>query len=89
MADLTRAQRAALLWLKNRNGDGVFDRTGVLIAAGERAGVMRMTWNTLGDRGCVEFYANRKRLRVTSQGALINLNGINESECKEREEAHV
>lgn len=33
----TTACLSALKWLRNRNGDGVFDRNQVLNAAGERA----------------------------------------------------
>lgn len=53
---ITEAQRAALKWLRERNGDGVFDRNGILLAAGESAPFMRSTWNALRDHGLVEFY---------------------------------
>ena len=53
---LTNAQRDALKWLAEHNGDGVFDRYGVLLAAGELAPVMRSTWNALRVFGLVEFY---------------------------------
>lgn len=53
---LTKSQQAALNWLREHNGDGLFDRYGVLVAAGERAPVMRSTWNALRDAGLVEFY---------------------------------
>jgi hypothetical protein len=53
---ITTAQRDALEWLRKRNGDGVFDRNGVLLAAGETAPVTRSTWNALRDAGLVEFY---------------------------------
>lgn len=61
---LTKAQRDALKWLSEHNGDGCFDKNGVLMAAGETAPVMRSTWNKLRDLGAVEFYENRKRVRV-------------------------
>ena len=51
--DLTKAQRDALQWLAEHNGDGVFDRYGVLLAAGELAPVMRSTWNALAALGLV------------------------------------
>lgn len=53
---LTKAQRDALKWLAEHNGDGVFDRNGVLLAAGELAPFMRSTWNALRVLGLVEFY---------------------------------
>lgn len=61
---LTEAQRAALRWLKEHTGDGLFDNCGVLVAAGERAPVMRSTWNHLERLGFVEFHADRRRVRV-------------------------
>jgi hypothetical protein len=53
---LTKSQSNALRWLADRNGDGVFDRNGVLLAAGELAPFMRSTWNALRDLGLIEFY---------------------------------
>jgi hypothetical protein len=50
---LTEAQRVALRWFKEHNGDGLFAKDGVLLAAGERAGL-------------VEKYEDGKRLRVTA-----------------------
>jgi hypothetical protein len=61
---LTEAQRAALRWLKEHNGDGVFDVNRVLLAAGESAPVMFTTWKRLSEAGFVEFYQDRKRLRL-------------------------
>lgn len=61
---MTDAQKKALKWLQEHNGDGVFDKNNVLVAAGEKAPVMRMTWNALKDLGHVEFYLNNRRLRV-------------------------
>jgi hypothetical protein len=74
---VTDSQRSALLWLRNRNGDGMFDRSGVLRAGGQRAGVMRSTWNKLRDAGLVETY-NRKRLRVIAEGLAVDLKGAAE-----------
>lgn len=61
----TAAQREALLWLRAHNGEGVIDRCGVLVAAGETAPFMRSTWNALRDAGHVEFYGHKRgRVRV-------------------------
>jgi len=75
---MTSAQNSALLWLRNRNADGIFDRNGVLLAAGQRAPVMRSTWNKLRAAGLVETYAD-KRLRVTPAGLAMDLRGVRES----------
>lgn len=83
----TDAQKAALKWLINRTGDGVFDKTLCLVAAGERAGVNRSTWSRLHDLGLVEIYvpagARHKRVRVTPAGRAIDLSRIRESDCTE------
>ena len=79
--NLTRAQKAALKWLVNRNGDGLFDRNNVLVAAGERAPVMRSTWSRLEKLGFVErYHHNNKRLRVTSAARALDLVNVDESE---------
>ncbi|TIM16254.1 MAG: hypothetical protein E5Y67_03410 [Mesorhizobium sp.] len=70
---------SALKWLRNRNGDGVFDRNQVLVASGERAPVMRATWNKLQAAELVEFYMERRRLRVTQAGYLVDLSRVEES----------
>jgi hypothetical protein len=57
---LTRAQQAALKWLKDRGGDGCFDRHGVAFAQGETAPVTRHTWNGLAEAGLLEFYGGRR-----------------------------
>lgn len=75
----TKAQRSALKWLRNRNGDGVFDRNQVLVAAGKRAPVNRATWNHLAAMHMVEFYQDRRRIRVTDFGSRINLSKDEES----------
>lgn len=41
----------------------MFDKNGVVVAAGERAPFTRATWNALRDLGLVEFY------RVQPRGA--------------------
>lgn len=63
---MTPAQREALMWLREHNGDGVFDKRGVLLAAGESAPFMRSTWNALRDAGQVEMYGGR-RCRVVEK----------------------
>lgn len=72
MDPLTKAQREALKWLAEHNGDGLFDRNGVLLAGGESAPVLRSTWNKLAASGHVELYrpvgSIRGRLRITDLG---------------------
>ena len=74
---MTPAQRDALKWLREHNGDGCFDSNGVALAGGELAPVTRSTWNALSAAGLVEFYnpANRGRgrLRVTPAGHTVDL----------------
>lgn len=70
MAKITEAQYDALKWLSQHNGDGLFDKEGVLLAAGERAPVMRSTWNALRDVGLVEFYL-KKRVRLSVAGKAV------------------
>lgn len=69
----------ALKWLRNRNGDGGFDRHQVLLAGGESAPVMRSTWNKLAAAELVEFYQGRRRLRVTDAGRVIDLSKVSEA----------
>lgn len=70
---MTKAQQAALAWLRERGGDGIFDINGVLLASGETAPVVRSTWNALRDLGLVEFYKptgkGRGRCRLTARAA--------------------
>lgn len=65
---MTKSQEDALKWLRERGGDGIFDRNGVLLAAGESAPHTRSTWNALAKLGAVEFYnptgRGRGRIRV-------------------------
>jgi hypothetical protein len=81
----TDAQLSALKWLINRNGDGLFDRNQVLVAAGERAPVMRSTWNALVKLGYAEFYMDRRRVRVTAEGRSLKLGMVRESEGEPEE----
>lgn len=75
----TPSQLAALKWLRNRNADGVFDKFGVLVAAGECAPVRRRTWGRLSAYGYTEIYSKR-RLRVTPAGMAVDLSKIQESQ---------
>lgn len=68
---MTEAEKKALRWLYDRNGDGVFDKDGVLIAAGQSAPIMRSTWNSLVRQGYVMEYMKRKRLKTTEAGDLV------------------
>lgn len=77
---MSPAQKSALKWLRNRNGDGVFDKHQVLTASGERAPVVRSTWNKLADAGMIEFYMNRRRIKVTDAGAELDLSNVLESQ---------
>jgi hypothetical protein len=76
--ELTKSQKSALLWFRNRGGDGMFNYNGTLVAAGQLAPVMRSTWNILRDQGLLESYS-RLRLRVTEAGQTINLSDVEES----------
>lgn len=67
MAKVTTPQARAMRWLFNRTGTGLFNRNGVLMAAGELAGVMRSTWNNLIDGGYVE-RVKPNRLTLTETG---------------------
>jgi L-lysine 2,3-aminomutase len=53
---MTKAQQAALDWLREHNGTGIFGKNGVLLAAGEWAPVTRQTWNALRDLGHVTIF---------------------------------
>lgn len=71
---MTKAQQEALKWLRDRGGDGVFDKRGVVLAQGESAPVMRSTWNALNELGLIEFYGGKRqgghgrgRLRVSGE----------------------
>lgn len=84
---MTPAQKSALKWLRNRNGDGVFEKNRqVLVAGGERAPICRATWNRLGEQGMVEFYMDKRRLRVTAAGLTIDVSRVSESTGEEAAE---
>lgn len=84
MAKPTGPQLSALKWLINRNGDGLFEKNNsVLVAGGERAPIMRGTWNALAKLGLVEFYLHNKRCRVTDAGRAVKLGMVRESEGEE------
>ncbi|NTZ60353.1 hypothetical protein G6L24_08530 [Agrobacterium tumefaciens] len=83
MRKATPSMLSALLWLKNRSADGVFDRNQVLTAAGERAPIMRSTWSKLEAAGLVERYLNNRRLRITDAGKIVDLRGVRESEASD------
>lgn len=67
---MTDSQKKAVEWLRDRGGDGVFDRNGILIACGESAPFTRSTWNALAKLGVVEMYKptgkGRGRLRMSA-----------------------
>lgn len=86
MSAITGPQKSALLWLRNRSGDGVFDRNQVLNAAGERAPYMRSTWSNLEREGLVERYLNGRRLRITDAGKSIDLRGVGENDACDQED---
>lgn len=75
----TNPQLAALKWLRARNGDGIFAKDGVLVAAGERAPIMRSTWNRVTAMGMTELYAGNRHLRVTDFGSRVNVSHVEES----------
>ena len=60
---MTDSEKKALKWLSEHNGDGVFDKHGVLLAGGESAPFRRSTWNHLREAGHVVFY------RINGAGA--------------------
>ncbi len=60
---LTAAQSSALKWLSDRGGDGMFDKSGIVLAYGESAPHTRTTWNQLEALGLVQFYRTRARGR--------------------------
>lgn len=74
-SEMSDAQKAAYTWLRERGGDGCFDKHGVAFAQGETAPVSRSTWNALQKLGLVEFYGGKKagargygRLRLVRPG---------------------
>jgi hypothetical protein len=67
-AALTEAQREALKWFFEHNGDGAFAGRGhTLVAGGEVGPHTRRTWNSLAAAGLIEPYG-KKRVRLTDKG---------------------
>lgn len=64
------AQQQACAWLAEHNGSGCWGHDGVLIAGGERAPIMRSTWNALKSRGWVAFEKGT-RVEITEEGRKI------------------
>jgi hypothetical protein len=70
---MSRARKEALRWLGEHNGDGLVERWGTVVAAGERAPHTRQTWRTLHVAGLVEIYGPRsRRVRLTDAGREIS-----------------
>ncbi len=82
----TRAQLSALKWLAHRNGEGVFNRDGVLMAGGDLAPVQRRTWARLTSLGLCGIPA-LKRLELTPAGRALDLSGVDESDDHGRNDA--
>jgi len=79
--ELIRAsQRLALLWLRNRGGEGVFNKDDVLIARGELAPVARPTWRKLQSAGLIGSRAPHC-VHLTRQGKNFDLHGVEESQA--------
>lgn len=75
---LTPSQLDALEWLSKHANEGMFDRNGVLLAAGETAPFMRSTWNNLETAGHVHTWSlpsargsRTKRLGLTDRGQAV------------------
>lgn len=83
---ITLSQKKALKWFANRGGDGVFDKHQVLLAGGDSAPIMRATWNALEKAGLVEFYLDRRRLRISSVGKKFDLSGVAESRSRQEDD---
>ena len=73
MSNLSQTLKEACLWLRNRNGDGGFDRNQVLLAGGDHAPFNRSTWNKLEAAGLAEFYQSRRRIRLTEKGRRFDI----------------
>lgn len=74
------AMQQAAAWLADHNGTGVFAHDGVLLAGGERAPIMRVTWKRLCERGFVTIAAKRVTLtisgkEVAAQAAFVDKGG--------------
>jgi hypothetical protein len=81
MTKITEPMMAALKWLRERNGTGVFDRNGVLLAGNELGPFMRTTWNKLGAFGLV--IIEGKRATVTSAGLKLKIGNVKNRESIE------
>jgi hypothetical protein len=79
---MTKAKTRAFEWLRKQGGDGVFDKTRVLVARGERPSALNTgemgfnysTWLGLEKAGKVEFYGGkhgRGRVRVVEAGIAL------------------
>lgn len=66
----TKSQRAALKWLRDRGGTGLFGKRGVLLAAGEWAPFTRGTWNALREQEFVVFEG--RRVTVNEAGLALD-----------------
>ena len=73
---LTEAKRAALKWLRDRNGTGVFDRDGVLLAGGELGPFMRSTWNKLRDEGFLVI--EKKRVTLLPAAYAVDVGRVDD-----------
>ncbi|MEQ9436033.1 hypothetical protein [Hyphomonas sp.] len=62
--EITDAQRDALDWLRKHNGDGVFMRGNIVMAAGEVAPFQWKTWKALIENGRCEAYQMGKGRRI-------------------------
>lgn len=61
---MSESTRNALQWLKDHNGDGVFMRGNVVLAAGEVAPFRWVTWKSLIAEGKCEAYQVGKSRRI-------------------------
>lgn len=78
-SQMSKAQVAALKWLINRGGDGVFTKHQTLLVRGHTAPILRSTWNSLAALGLVELYMNNRRIKVTEAGNNLDLSKLKES----------
>ena len=85
---LTEAERAALKWLRDHGGDGIFGKKAVVLAGGEWAPFTRSTWNNLRDAELIEYYGppggGGTRVRVTKFGASFDCGKTNERRTIEK-----
>lgn len=62
--EITKAQREALQWLREHNGDGVFMRGNIVMAAGKIGPHKWSTWKALIENGRCEKYIMGKSRRI-------------------------